>query len=219
MAPLHVTRHFGAVLVFAATVMSQTNSSADSSSGSTRGSICNSSISNANVSGIFTFPVQYPLENPDRRNSTSPGDIPDPSWAITVTGGNGKEIKRSLWYDTAGQDYADDLAINYDVCAFTMSRLPINTLRLGQRDSGNCSSMFTERCINNLTYVASTSAHKWISYSSPPPYENLTAGVLPSICNYIYQDLQEGMRTMCGPELAINESDSFQGAVTNVAGR
>lgn len=208
MAPLHVVRHLSAVLVFAAAAMSQTNSSADSSSGSTRGGMCNSSISNANASGIFTFPVQYPLQNPDRSRAMEQVQEtshvlhgPSPSLVETVrksteTSGTtlqGKTIA-TIWPSTT-------------TCAL---------LRLGQHDLGNCSSMFTERCINNLTYVASRSAHKWISYSSSPPYENLTAGVLPSICNYIYQNLQEGMGTMCGPELAINESDSFQGAVTNV---
>lgn len=142
MAPLHVVRHLSAVLVFAAAAMSQTNSSADSSSGSTRGGMCNSSISNANASGIFTFPVQYPLQNPDRSRAMEQVQEtshvlhgPSPSLVETVrksteTSGTtlqGKTIA-TIWPSTT-------------TCAL---------LRLGQHDLGNCSSMFTERCINKI---------------------------------------------------------------------
>jgi hypothetical protein len=211
MTLIFTSRHLGTLSALATTVISQTSPRSNYSLGTISRGLCNTSISNANASGVFTFPVEYPLQN---ENQTSHMSIPDPSWAITVTGGNGKEVNRELWYDTAGQNYADDLAINYDVCTFILSNLPTNTLRLGQNDLGNCSTMFTQRCIDKLTYMASVSAYKWISYSSPPPYENLTYGVLPSICGYIHDDLHDTLANACGLELGMSESDSTVGAST-----
>lgn len=204
----------GAFLCLCTAALSQSASSSEDTSSS---SSCNSSIFNANASGIYTFPVDYPLGVPDI--STGKWEnIPDPSWAVTVQGGNGAEIVRNYWYSTAGQNYADDVGINYDVCAFVMGRLPMNAIRLGQSDSGNCSSVLTERCIEGLTAKASSSAHQWIRYSTPPPYVNLTAGVLPSICTYIYNDLRETMGEECGIEFGISPDEPTGSVVTSVQG-
>lgn len=178
--------YLAALLIFAAAAWSQTN---NSSVDSYAYDLCNTSISNANASGIVTFNPRWPI------------GTADPSWAITITGGNGKELKRQFWYDTAGENYADDLALKTDVCAFAEFYLPLNAHRLGQHDPGNCSSVFTKRCIEGVTSMASISASKWTRYSSPPPYENLTAGVLPTICDYIANDLKKTVKDKCGPQL------------------
>jgi hypothetical protein len=207
-----------AILALSATAVSQANSTSANFSDSATGSHCRDEIVNANASGIYTFEADYPL--PQR---LQPGQrtqfIPDPSWAVTVSGGDGKEISRDLWYSTAGQNYADDLSLGYDVCAFIISSLPTNTLRLGQNDSGDCSHMLTERCIDELQSAASLSAHQWVTYSSPPPYQNLTAGVLPSICNYVYRDVSAAAKEYCGNELGINDDITKNSAVINVEGK
>ena len=214
-----IARRLLAVLALTAAAASQSNSSSSDSSDSetTTGGQCSRSIASSNASGIFTFDVDYPLQG-RLESGRAIKNIPNPSWAVTVDGGNGQSIQRRLWYDTAGQDYADDLAINYDVCAFVFSSLPTNTLRLGQNDPGDCSSVFTQRCIDNLTYVASASAHQWVSYSSPPPYENLTAGVLPSICGYISRDIFEAAKEQCGNELGVSDDITKNNAVINNEG-
>ena len=153
--------------------------------------LCNSTMASANASGIFTFAVDYPLAN-----SSQPGqpviNVPDPSWAITVNEQNGT-VQSSIWYDTAGQDYSHDLSIDYDACAFLITGgLPLNTLQLGQNDPGDCSSMFSQDCRTAILQKTAASALKWVSYASPPPYSNLSAGVLPSICSYILRDLGHG---------------------------
>lgn len=193
-----------AVLAWTTTAASQSNSTSAKPSATTAWGECQRPIASANASGIFTFTVDYPL--PGHQESGQPVEnVPDPSWAVTVDGGDGEDIQRTLWYSTAGQDYADDLSINYDVCAFVFSSLPTNTLRLGQKDNGNCSSMLTKHCIQELTSVASDSALQWVRYSSPPPYQNLTAGVLSSICQYISSDLLDAAKEQCGDELGIGD--------------
>jgi hypothetical protein len=180
------------LLLFATAAMSQTNSSADVSSEITTNRFCNSSISAANASGIITY---------DPRDPYRSGDAPAHSWAMTITGGNGQEIQRKFWYDTAGQNYADDVGLGMDVCAFPNFYLPLNAHRRGQNDPGNCSTVFSQPCVDAVTSMASQSALKWVRYSSPPPYENLTAGVLPSICNYIANELRETIKKECGAQM------------------
>jgi hypothetical protein len=181
------------LLLFATSAMSQTtDSSDDTSSSGTTNRLCNSSISAANASGLIT----YDVTDPNRQNNA-----PGHSWAITVSGGNGQQIQRKFWYDTEGQNYADDVGLDMDVCAFPNFYLPLNAHRLGQHDPGNCSTVFSQSCIDAVTSMASASALKWVTYSSPPPYENLTAGVLPSICVYIADDLRETIKKKCGAQM------------------
>jgi len=166
-------------------VTAQTNNSTNSDNDATW--FCNSSIASANASGLFTFAVDYPLGNGTSSGPTI--NVPDPSWALTVDVRN-SSTHSSIWYDTAGQNYSDDLSINYDACAYIITGgLPINTLELGQDDPGDCSSMFSDACRSAILDRAAASAHNWVSYASPPPYSNLSAGVLPSICSYIFGDL------------------------------
>lgn len=174
-------------ILFVRVAMSQPNVTREDS----LNRLCNSSISAANASGIVAYDGDWRYRQ----------DAPEHSWAVAITGGNGQGLWRTFWYDTAGKDYADDLGIKMDVCAFPNFYMPINAHRLGQHDPGNCSTVFTQRCIDSVKSMASESALKWITYSTPPPYENLTAGVLPSICNYIMQDLQETIKKDCGPQM------------------
>ncbi len=150
--------------------------------------LCNSTISKANASGIYTFAVDYPTKQFNASSGPAEQNIPDPSWALTVDVAQ-NTTQTTLWYDTAGQNYSNDLGIGYDACAFVVSSLPQNTIRLGQDDPGDCSSMFSQPCRDAILTRAASSAQQWTTYSSPPPYNNLTAGVLPTLCGYIYADL------------------------------
>lgn len=170
----------------------------DDSSARINNSLCNSSISNANASGFITYnPDDYYVDR-----------APKHSWAVTITGGDGEKIRRQFWYDTAGENYADDLALGMDVCAFPNFEMPLNAHRLGKHDPGNCSTVFTQHCIDSVRSAASESALKWVKYSSPPPYENLTAGVLPSICRYISSDIHETVKKECGPQVRPDDGTS-----------
>ena len=195
------------LLVFATAAMSQRNTySADASSATQISRLCNSSISDANASAIITHDPATDWQTGGRSGT------PEHTWAVTITGGNGQKIERQFWYDTAGVDYADDVGMDQDVCAFPNFYLPLNAHRLGRDDPGNCSTVFTQRCIDSVTSAASESALKWTTYSSPPPYENLTAGVLPSICTYIAKDLQDAIEKDCGPQMQAegNSEANFQ---------
>jgi len=182
-------------LLFVSGAMSQNSSSANGSSARRYSPLCNHSISDANASAIVTHDPSTQYLTGGRSGA------PEHSWAITIEGGNGQKIERNFWYDTAGVNYADDVGMKTDVCAFPNFYMPMNAHRLGQNDSGNCSTVFSQHCIDSVTSMASESALKWTTYSSPPPYENLTAGVLPSICSYIAQDLQETIKKECGPQM------------------
>ena len=117
-----------AVVAMAQSFDSNTNSSSDDTASTYF--LCNGSISEANASGIVTHSWQ------DIKNTGYWSGAPDHSWAITVTGGNGQELERRFWYDTAGVNYADDVGIDTDVCAFPNFYLPLNANRLGQDDPG-----------------------------------------------------------------------------------
>ena len=163
--------------------------------------LCNSAIDKANASGVLTYQVDYL----DPRPKSGGGFIPDPSWAVTVDGG-----QRTWWYDTAGQNYSNDLYIGYDVCAYIVYRLPLNTVELGQDDPGDCSTVLSQDCIDELTTRAALSANMWTTYSSPPPYQNLTAGVLPTICNNIFGDFGDdgwSFPKQCAKELNYHQGD------------
>lgn len=141
--------------------------------------LCNSTASSANASGIYPFIPGYPVT-----------DASEPAWAITVATGSNNTMQTSLWYDTAGQNYSDDLSLDYDVCAFPIFNLPDNANRLGQSDSGtNCSGTISEPCRTALLTRSQDSALKWTTYSTPPPYSNLSAGVLPYICQQVENDI------------------------------
>jgi hypothetical protein len=87
---------------------------------------CNKTTESANASGIFTYSVPY-------ENSTANVIIPDPSWALTVDEYS-DDLRTSLWYSTAGQNYSNDLALGYDVCAYSITDVSLNTVELGQDD-------------------------------------------------------------------------------------
>jgi hypothetical protein len=194
----HVAMRQAILLVLATAGVAQSSGPRDNSSAKVvdiTNRLCNSSILDANASGIITH------EHGDLYDTAYRSGVPDHSWAVTITGGSGQALERQFWYDTAGQNYGDDVGIDTDVCAIPNFHLPLNAHRLGQDDPGNCSTVFSQHCIDSVTSMASESALKWTTYSSPPPYENLTAGVLPSICTYIANDLQETIKRECGSQM------------------
>ena len=162
--------------------------------------LCNTSIDQANASGVYPFAIGYPKDD----GST----LPDPSWAITVTLRGGEKTKTSIWYDTAGERYDQDLEINYDVCAFIVLDLPRNTYLLGQRDPDDCSSMLTSTCASAISSRATSSALQWTSYQGP----NMTDGVLPAVCEGIKRDIREEMARECKQEFNMSLGNYNQGA-------
>lgn len=62
--------------------------------------LCNSTISNANASGVFTFAVDYPLAGAPTSEGSVVQYVPDPSWAMTVDYTT-SALQTSIWYDTA----------------------------------------------------------------------------------------------------------------------
>lgn len=140
-------------------------------------SLCNWTLAAANASGIF------PIEGPFMLNSNAQ----DPYWSLAVDQSN-DTTWTSIWYNTHGQNYSDDLALNYDVCAFVISGLPANTVRLGQNDPGDCSSTLSPACINALVTESANTALMLSTYASPSYgsiQSNLSAGVLPYICSQV----------------------------------
>lgn len=171
-------------------------------------SFCNTTVGSANASGIFTCAVDYPLPGVQHEGQVII-NIPDPSWAYTVNVQN-NTVQAAVWYDTAGQNYSDDLSLGYDVCSILITGgLPINTIELGQNDPGDCSAMLSNDCRTALLEKTAASAHKWVTYASPPPYSNLSAGVLPTICGYILADLAQGnyqYPAECAQEFGYNDN-------------
>lgn len=110
---------------------------------------CNSTINNANASGIFPFSVDYPRGDVTPQEDAVIQNVPDPAWAMTVDQYQ-DTTQKTLWFDTAGQNYSDDLALEYDVCAFILTNLPENTVEPGQDDSGDCSSMLSSPCRDDI---------------------------------------------------------------------
>ena len=163
-------------------------------------------ISSFNASGVVTFEVDYPLPQVSSKDGEVIHNVPNPSWAYTVNA-TGDTFIQDFWYSPNGQNYSNDLAIGYDACAYIMvGGIPINTIELGQNDPGNCSSMLSWDCRNALMTRAAASALQWTTYSSPPPYSNLSAGVLPTICDKILEDLTDdngkyNYPKECGQEL------------------
>jgi hypothetical protein len=162
--------------------------------------LCNTSIDQATAWGVYPFNIGYP------KHDGSP--LPDPSWGITVTLRGGEKTKTSIWYDTAGERYDQDLEINYDVCAFIIFDLPRNTYLLGQRDPDDCSNMLTSTCVNAISSKATSSALQWTSYQGP----NMTDGVLPQICDKIKRDIREEMARECKQEFGMSLDNYNEGA-------
>ena len=101
--------------------------------------LCNSSINKANASGTVTF--HSPLDW---------GNVGSPSYAVTVAQGN-NVTQRTIWYDTAGRNYSNDLQIGFDACVSAVYGLPINTIELGQDDPGDCSTVLSQSCREAVT--------------------------------------------------------------------
>ena len=120
--------------------------------------LCNATISEANASHVRTFNVSYPRA--DGSGSSQFSDVPDPGWAITVDQSS-NATQTSFWFDTAGQNYSDDLSLRYDVCTFGIDNLPMNTIQLAQDDHGDCSSTFSPQCRKALQQRLEDSAMLW----------------------------------------------------------
>ena len=188
------------------------NASVDTASNTSVG-LCNKTIDNANASGIFTYHVNYMNREYDF-NKSVPYSIPDPSWPFTVSQQD-DELEQIIWSSTGGQNYSNDLALGYDVCAYDIgSGLPLNTIELGQDDPGDCSIMLSPQCRAAILDRTAQSALKWVSYASPPPYSNLSAGVLPTLCEYILKDVGENGYQF--PKECSQESGYQQGALNPI---
>lgn len=89
-------------------------------------------------------------------------------------------------------DKGVDLSVGtlpFSGCTLFMGSLSENLIRRAQTDSGNCSKMLDNDCIEALQYQLEQIAF-WLvanpTDNSPAP-SNLTAGSLPRVCNDIHQ--------------------------------
>ena len=200
MASENHTYKLLALLTFVAAAYSQALFTTPDASVPDDPHLCNTSIGNANRTGIYPFAVEYPKQDGSM--------IPEPSWAITVTLRENEKTRTSIWYDTAGERYDRNLQINYDVCAFIVSDLPYNAYLLGQRDPGDCSTMLTPACAAAINSKAASSALQWASYTGP----NMTEGILPQICTNVAQDIREEMQRECTQEFGMSSDNPTGGA-------
>jgi hypothetical protein len=199
MASERYTHKLIAVLTWAAIASSQILFTSPDASFPDDPHLCNTSIGNANRSGVYPFAVEYP-----KRDGSI---LPEPSWAITVTLRGGEKTRTSIWYDAAGERYDQDLEINYDVCAFIVSDLPYNAYLLGQKDPGDCSTVLTPTCAHAINSRAASSALQWASYKGP----NMTDEILPRICQKVAQDIREEMQRECTQEFGTSSDRPSQG--------
>jgi hypothetical protein len=100
-------------------------------------------------------------------------------------------------YATGGANYSDDLALGYDVCAFTFPTYYLNTLYRAQSDSGNCFTAFDRDCVSALESAASSYADGLVLNATPPPNSNLSAGALSRVCYDIGQSLEQNFPSEC----------------------
>ena len=100
-------------------------------------------------------------------------------------------------YATGGANYSDDLALGYDVCAFTLPTYSTNTLYRAQSDTGNCFATFDSDCVSALESAASSYADGLISNATPPPNSNLTADTLSRVCYDIGQTIEQNFPSEC----------------------
>ena len=116
-----------------------------------------------------------------------------------VTGGQNlsSAIQWSIWYNTGGANYSDDLGLGYDVCAFTIGVIAANTLLRGQTDSGNCVATFDKDCVSAIESAASSYALGLVMNGTPPPHSNLTANSLDRVCYDIANSIQSNFPSEC----------------------
>lgn len=58
-----------------------------------------------------------------------------------------------------------------------------------QDDPGDCSQTLSQQCRKAIIDLLESTAYNLAEYPSPPPYSNLSAGVLPALCNTMFNDL------------------------------
>ena len=143
------------------------------SQGSSPSPLCNSSITDANAFGTVGF------------EAVGAGN---PTWAVTFKESGGS-TQTDLWFDSAGKDYGDDLALGFDACALIIRRLPLNTLQLGQEADEGCGDMLTPECVDTLRQRAADTAFGLTQTFTPGQDSNLTANALPNICRSIAEGL------------------------------
>ena len=139
------------------------------SRGSPPSPLCNSSITDANAFGTAAF------------EAVGAGK---PTWAVTFKESEGS-TQTDLWFNPAGKDYGDDLALGFDACALVIRHLPLNTLKLGQEADEECGDMLTPQCVDVLRQRAADTAFGYTQTFTPGQDSNLTADALPDICKSI----------------------------------
>jgi len=69
--------------------------------------------------------------------------------------------------------------------------MPENTVRRGQDDDGTCQKMLSPTCVKALQERLINKAFYYTASWTAPPYSNLSAGVLPTVCSYLAGDISE----------------------------
>lgn len=66
----------------------------------------------------------------------------------------------------------------YSACAFIFKGLPYNTNLRGQKDDTSCTQMFSEKCVEAITWRAAETARWLVSSPTQGPFSNLTVSGL-----------------------------------------
>lgn len=104
---------------------------------------CKYRLSDYNASGIITWEVSSPI-------NTGNGDFhstPPFSLAKTISWNATDDTASSaLWFDTAGLNFSNDVSLEMDACAWMLSPVTENMVRLAQNDPGDCSAVVSDPC-------------------------------------------------------------------------
>ena len=136
------------------------------------------------------------------------GWAPRASWALTLYN-NETTSQLTQWYDTGGVDYRNDLEFGYDVCYFPVVGINAQAQYNGQVDDGTCRSTFDQKCINELSDLASDTAQGLVSY----PHGNLTYWQLPQVCLDIQNTLNAKFPEHCWQFFSPREPEHIFGAM------
>lgn len=79
-----------------------------------------------------------------------------------------------VWLDPFGGIDLMDGDNGYSACAFIFKGLPYNTNLRGQKDDTSCTQMFSEKCVEAITWRAAETARWLVSNPTQGPFSNLT---------------------------------------------
>ncbi|KAF4625840.1 hypothetical protein G7Y89_g12322 [Cudoniella acicularis] len=192
---------------------------AQNTTASTAGSDCAAIFTSANATTTYNAEVGGLVGSPQVNGSaTQPGDDPFLSWTIQVaqsydTSSQTSNVTSSLFLGTPSWTDLRTTSSPYSGCAFYFNGLPANMILRGQNDTGDCHSLFSADCVSALTTQAANAGY----YLTRSQTNNLTDGILPSICSRVLNVLTaEGAVPSACSEF-VGSDMTWGGASTNLA--